>query len=296
VSSPPDVSVVVPTRDRAESLASCLAALGGQEFLGTFEVVVVDDGSDDPEAVSRACASTPHTRLIRLEGHGPAAARNRGVASASGRIVAFTDDDCEPAGDWLRRLAAAVDGGACAAAGLTINALEHDVFAEASQSIVTTLMEHSLTRPDIAVFATTNNLAATADALRAIRFDERYRRAGGEDRDWCVRFADAGFSIIYDPSAVVRHRHRGTLPDFCRQHLAYGRGARRFHRTHTWGTRLEHATLYGRMIRNGFRQGVAVGVLVCLAQVVTAVGFVLEGSPPPAVDSPGPGAAPRFRP
>ena len=73
-----------------------------------------------------------------------------------------------------------------------------DAFAEASQSIVTSLMEHSLARPEVAVFATTNNLSATADALRTVRFDESYRRAGGEDRDWCVRFAAAGFSLAHD--------------------------------------------------------------------------------------------------
>ncbi|MGH2951859.1 MAG: glycosyltransferase family 2 protein, partial [Solirubrobacterales bacterium] len=93
------VSVVVPTRDRPESLARCLRALAGQE-LGELEIVVVDDGSRDRGTVEAVVARTSRARVIRLPGRGPAAARNVGARAAEGRVVCFTDDDCEADPGW----------------------------------------------------------------------------------------------------------------------------------------------------------------------------------------------------
>ena len=99
------VSVVVPTRDRPESLRRCLGALRAQD-LAELEVIVVDDGSRDRGAVEAALAgAAPGVRLLRTPGRGPAAARNRGVRAATGEVVCFTDDDCEPEPGWARLLA-----------------------------------------------------------------------------------------------------------------------------------------------------------------------------------------------
>lgn len=97
------VSVVVPARDAARTLEVTLRALEAQELDGGFEVIVVDDGSQDEtsEIVRRHEGSV---RLIRCErSHGPGAARNRGVAIARAPILAFTDADCAPAPHWLAR-------------------------------------------------------------------------------------------------------------------------------------------------------------------------------------------------
>jgi glycosyltransferase involved in cell wall biosynthesis len=82
------ISVVMPTRDRARVLERSLAALQ-REHPG--EVVVVDDGSldDTPDVVAR----NAWVRSVRLAGEGRSAAKNAGVAAASGDIVLFMDDD-----------------------------------------------------------------------------------------------------------------------------------------------------------------------------------------------------------
>ncbi len=96
------VSVIVPARDAAATIGRTLEALAGQELDGDgrFEVVVVDDGSqDDTVAVARAARGP--TRVIRQPALGPAAARNRGVGAATAPLLAFCDADVVPQPGWL---------------------------------------------------------------------------------------------------------------------------------------------------------------------------------------------------
>lgn len=103
----PDVSVIVPARDAQRSLGRTLDALDAQQFHGSFEVLVVDDGSQD------ATAQLAEARGVRVLRHerclGPGAARNGGAAAAAGGALAFTDADCEPAPGWLAAAWEALD-------------------------------------------------------------------------------------------------------------------------------------------------------------------------------------------
>src|SRR5215510_2656492 len=100
---PPEVSVVIPTHNRLEVLAEVLQALEFQQGAPSFEVVVVDDGSSDGTSdwLRHRSFSLP-LRVLTQENRGPAAARNTGVAVASGRWVAFLGDDTVPSPTWVR--------------------------------------------------------------------------------------------------------------------------------------------------------------------------------------------------
>jgi glycosyltransferase involved in cell wall biosynthesis len=107
----PPVSVIVPARDAAATLPDLLAALAAQDLGTPFEVVAVDDGSSD--ATRALLQGAPAvTRVLDGGGRGPAHARNLAAAAASGEVLAFTDADCAPAPDWLRRGLAALEAGA----------------------------------------------------------------------------------------------------------------------------------------------------------------------------------------
>src|SRR5436305_12404438 len=98
----PDVSVVIPTPYRLERLAEVLQALEFQAGAPSFDVVVVDDGSTDGAADwLRSRSFRIPLRVLVQENHGPAAARNTGVAAASGRWVAFLGDATVPSPGWL---------------------------------------------------------------------------------------------------------------------------------------------------------------------------------------------------
>jgi glycosyltransferase involved in cell wall biosynthesis len=93
-------SVIIPARDVEATLSATLVALAQQVGAPAFEVIVVDDRSRDATAQIAESAAVG-VRVIRGAGEGPAAARNRGAAVATGDVLAFTDADCEPAPGWL---------------------------------------------------------------------------------------------------------------------------------------------------------------------------------------------------
>jgi glycosyltransferase involved in cell wall biosynthesis len=271
----PLVSVVVPTRDRPASLSRCLTALAAQTVSDDLEVIVVDDGSTEAAAIVAATREHGFVRLIRLHHGGPAAARNAGVRSARGTCICFTDDDCEPAAGWAEALARAIGAGADAAAGRTLSANPGRAIAAAAEIVAEAPELASVSSNGGLSFAPTNNLACRADVLAAVPFDERFPAAAGEDRDWCARLAAAGFVLRAVPGAELVHRPNETLRAFLRQQVRYGRGAYRF-RTSGARRRLEPPSFYARLIRRGFGRGAAAGVLVCVAQVATAIGYISE--------------------
>jgi len=104
----PAVSVVIPTHNRRAPVLRLLRALDNQAQIdGGFDAIVVADGCTDGTASAiRSTAWGFDVAVIEQPPSGPAAARNRGAAHASGRILLFLDDDVEPLPDLLRAHAA----------------------------------------------------------------------------------------------------------------------------------------------------------------------------------------------
>ena len=115
--SGPVVSVIVPTRNRASSLEMLLASLEAQTY-PDFEVVVVDDGSTDSTA--DVAQRSARVRYVRGNAAGAVDARILGVKTATGSILAFTDDDCVVDPGWLAAGVAAIESGADVAQGRTV--------------------------------------------------------------------------------------------------------------------------------------------------------------------------------
>jgi GT2 family glycosyltransferase len=270
VSSP--LSVVVPTRDRPGALSGCLDALSAQTAAHRLEVIVVDDGSLEPLAVAAAVARHPNARLLHGTGNGPAAARNVGADGASGAILCFTDDDCAPHPDWAERLAEEIEGGAAAAAGRTLGA--GGAVAAAAEFVAHAPARATSSDGSRVTFAPSNNLACAKQVWESVPFDESYPDAAAEDRDWCARLAQAGYVLVSVEAACVVHRQDVTLRSFLQRQVRYGRGAYRFRRREGERTQLEPPGFYAALLRDAFAQGVTMGLLVALAQIATAFGFL----------------------
>src|SRR5947209_511554 len=99
-----DVSVVVPTFNRAARLTTLLEDLCGQRAPGlTYEILIVDNGSADNTAlvVHDFAAREPRVHYLCERSPGASCARNAGIAAATAQIVAFIDDDVRPRADWV---------------------------------------------------------------------------------------------------------------------------------------------------------------------------------------------------
>ncbi len=268
------IAVVVPTRDRSDSLRRCLAALRAQTV--PVEIVIVDDGSVAQRDVA-AVAQAAGALLVRRGGEGPAAARNAGARKADAAVVCFTDDDCEPAPGWVKALAAPILAGeAGSAAGMTVVGSAAGAADRAWQAIVGYLQQQAATPGSASPgFAPTANLACSRRLLAELPFDESFPAAAGEDRDWAERAARRGMQPRFMPAAVVVHRPGLSIRTFLRQQYGYGRGAARYREAGA-GRRIGSPAFYAGLLRGGFDAGLGAGLLVCAAQVATAAGVVRE--------------------
>ncbi|HYY57283.1 MAG TPA: glycosyltransferase [Pyrinomonadaceae bacterium] len=281
----PFFSIIIPTYKRPAQLASCLEAVARLDYPPErFEVVIVDDGSHaPPEKLVASFRPRLDIRLLTQRHAGPAAARNYGAARARGDFLAFTDDDCMPDGDWLRALGARFRlAPERLIGGRSLNALAHNIYSAASQSIIDVVYEHFNEKGD-ALFFASNNFAVPARGFHAIGgFDEKFITS--EDRDLCDRWLHHGYKMEYAPEALIYHAHALTLDALWRQHFGYGRGAFRFHsaRRRRGAERFKpDRGFYLKLLRRPFStengsRAFALTSLILWTQLASAAGFAYE--------------------
>jgi GT2 family glycosyltransferase len=212
---------VVPTYRRDAALGRALAGLARQTDPGVpWELLVVDndDAPGSEATVGAARESFPvHVRMVHEGRRGASSARNRGIAEASGTIVAFMDDDVVPAPDWLRRLLAPLLDGRCDGVGGRV-VLDRSAPRPSWFDITwmgrcladfTPFEEESPVAPD--GYVLTASAAFRSDLLRATGgLDVVLGPRPGlpmvnDDVGLCRRFAALGGAIRYVPDAVVVH-------------------------------------------------------------------------------------------
>ncbi len=189
--SDPDISVVIPTRDRPEALARCLRAVLAQETRRSYEIVVVDDGSgvDPPD--------DPRVHVLRSPGRGPATARNIGLHSARGAVVLFTDDDTIPAAQWLEAAAEALDRDQAAVG----------VEGPTETPAYDALYERSVSNGQPGAYFTCNIAYRRSTLLEEGGFDELFPDAHCEDLDLGRRMLRRGPIAFSDAMRVVHPPH-----------------------------------------------------------------------------------------
>ncbi len=286
----PFFSIIVPTYNRPRQLHWCLRALSSLDYpRDCFEIIVVDDDSSVPLGpIVALFKDRLDVTLVRQWHGGPAAARNTGAMRAKGEFLAFTDDDCAPASDWLQRLAACfIQMSDQALGGKTINALRGNRYSVASQRVVDYLCRWYNADHERARFSTSNNFAISAKAFHAIGgFDTTFTHAAGEDREFCDRWLHHGYRLVHAPEVLVYHFHSLTLGTFLRQHFKYGRGSFRFHqaeraRHNLKRVRLQPLSFYQHLVKVPFlreagQQAFMLSGLLLMSQVSTAAGYLWE--------------------
>lgn len=204
------ISVVVPHLNQPQHLARCLAALAAQS-LPPAEVIVVDNGSQELPA---ALCAAHGVQLLAEAQPGPGPARNRGVAAASGTVLAFIDADCIAAPDWLAAIAEAFADPEAAILGGDVRIALQDparpTITEAYESHYAYRMDRYIARQG---FTGTGNLAVRREVLQAVGPFAGIEVA--EDRDWGQRAGALGFRIRFVPGMRVYHPARASLAELC---------------------------------------------------------------------------------
>jgi mycofactocin glycosyltransferase len=240
------LTVVVPVHNRSAALDRCLGSLGPG-----VPVVVVDDGSDDPEAVARVCHRHRARLVRRPENGGPAAARNQALEVVDTDLVAFVDSDCRMTDGWIEGLTWLFDDPAI---GAVAPRVRPDDSAHSGGSDLSDGAGQSgrpaprpvPTRSVLARFAAAHSAldmgsepgeVAPGKAVRYVPtaalvarrlavgpgFDPHLRV--GEDVDLVWRLLDDGWRVRYEPSVTVFHDEPSTWWKTLSRRFRYGTSA-----------------------------------------------------------------------
>jgi GT2 family glycosyltransferase len=243
----PFASVVVATRDRPWSLSRCLTSLLELDY-PSFEVVVVDNAPATDATrrlVAERFAGSSNVKYIHEDRPGLAAAHNLGVSQSRGAVIAFTDDDVVVDRHWLLELAKSIQlaGDVGCVTGMILPAElespaqvwaeDHWRFCKGFGERRFNLDEHRGSSPlypyTAGVFGSGANMAFRADALEDIGgFDPATgvgtAARGGDDLSAFFRVVTAGHTLVYSPSAIVRHWSARDYRSLRRQAYGYGVG------------------------------------------------------------------------
>jgi len=212
------ISVIIPAKDAAETLAACLEAVLSQEGVSaSYEVILVDDGSRDATA---AIAERFDVRLIRQENAGPGAARNAGVKASHGEILAFTDADCAPSPDWLKRLTKPFSDPQVAGVKGVYRTHQNGLVPRFVQQ------EYEYKYQRLVKQATIDFIDTYSAAYRRQIFIDNGgfdpALPAGQDAELSFRLARKGYKLIFAPEAFVYHRHGVDIWTYMRRKFRYG--------------------------------------------------------------------------
>lgn len=232
-----DLSVVIPTYNRLETLRLVIPALLEQTIeRERYEIVVADSSSTDgtAEYLAQVARDAPSVRHVPGRYSGRAAARNAGIAAAQGRIVLFNDSDIIASRDLLERHLARHARQRCAIVGLEVQVRSYEEYLSKSRTPPERDTLHPPTRKRISwLYFLTGNASARKEDLDAVgRFDESFTGYGHEDLELGYRLQASGVPILYESKAVSYHLQDVGFEDQKAKMELAGRSTVRFYRKH----------------------------------------------------------------
>lgn len=219
----PLVSIVIPTRNHVSSLQKCLSSVFNKTDYWSYEVIVLDNGSDDVETLEflEELKKREHVRVERIEGaFNYSRLNNRGVELSLGSLIALLNDDVEVINDdWLSEMVSRAMQPEVAMVGARLwypNGIVQHAGVILGAGGIAGHAHVGLRRDQPGYFARAHlaqNVSAVTAACALVR-REAYMQIGGFDEnlavtfndvDFCLRLRAAGYWIVWSPHAELIH-------------------------------------------------------------------------------------------
>ncbi|VVM07033.1 O-antigen biosynthesis protein [Methylacidimicrobium cyclopophantes] len=224
LSSRPLVTILIPTRNRLELLRPCLESIRHQTRYSPYEILVIDNDSDDPETIAFLEDSERCGRLRVRKDPSPfhySGMHNRAVPDAKGEILVFLNNDTEVfAPDWLEELVSHAVRPEVGAVGARLlypdGSIQHAGIVLGLYGMAGHLFR-GISKQDpgyVGQAVLTRNVSAVTGACLATR-KTLYQEVGGfeerlpiacQDVDYCLKLREKGYLIVYTPFAELLHR------------------------------------------------------------------------------------------
>ncbi|KAF1046227.1 glycosyltransferase family 2 protein [Xylophilus sp.] len=262
-SDPPLVSLVIPTRNQAQFVTQCIDSILGKTTYRNFEILLVDNGSDEPEALAKFAEYARHPQIRVLRDDRPfnySALNNAAVRQANGELVGLINNDIEVIEPgWLGELVSLAlrEGvGAVGAKLLYPDGLVQHAGVVTGLGGVAGHLHWKRERDAPGYFGRavlTQALSAVTAACLVVRkaiyeevggLDEEHLTVAFNDVDFCLRVREAGYRNVWTPWALLYHHESAS-----RGADTSGPKAERFAREvaymhRAWGRKLAHDPFY----------------------------------------------------
>ncbi len=217
----PFISVIVPVFNGEETIEECIQSLLNLSYPeDRYEIIIVDNKSTDN---TKKIVEKYPVKLLLETKRGSYAARNAGIRTAKGDILAFTDSDCIVDKNWLKYIIKKFDDAEVGGVGGKVIAYNPVTIVEQYTTKFSGVLDQETFVGYKEPFIVTANAAYRRDVLYKVGlFDESFVSGGDVDLGWRVSWQ--GFKIVYEPKAIVYHKHRTTLKGLFLQFFKYAEG------------------------------------------------------------------------
>jgi len=192
------------------------------------EVIVVDGNSTDK---TRDIVKKYPVTLVVEERKGLNVARNTGIKSGNGEIVAFTDSDCIVPPDWVTKIVENFKDPQVSCVGGSAKALDSDFVSQYADNSIVRLMPFFTKREELEKVKpffrhpAGCNMAFRRKVAEKVGYFDENIQYGFDEVEFADRVCMAGYKMVLDPEVSVWHKHRATLGDFMKQNFQYGKGS-----------------------------------------------------------------------
>lgn len=207
-------SVIIPCHDAEKTIAAAIEALLAQTKKPD-EIIIVDDGSTDSTR-STVESFGKRVKYIHQKKRGPAAARNLGARTAHFEIILFTDADCIPEKNWVKEMVGPFADKKVSGVQGAYKTKQKGLIPRFAQIEIEERYERMKKAKELDWIGSYSAAVRRKEFLELKGYDESFPVASGEDPEFSFRLVKKGGKLVFNPNAIVYHKHPTSLGKYLR--------------------------------------------------------------------------------